>query len=158
MKEIKLGGKRGGVALVDDEDFERVNKQSWYQAIHGYATGSSAKGEKRIYLHRIILNAPKDFEVDHIDHNKLNCQKSNLRIVTGQQNHWNISKRGKKSKYKGVILFDYDNRKAKWKAAIGSDNTLIGYFENERHAAMAYDIWAKEWYGEYAYLNFPNTF
>jgi hypothetical protein len=150
MKEITLNCKwgKGKVALVDNEDFRFVNKFIWYLTIHGYVKNYN------FYLHSLIMGFKRGKVVDHIDHNKLNNQKSNLRFLTNQQNVTNQKKRKKGSSiYKGVYLNKKDN---KWTAAAVREGKYyyIGQFLNERYAAMAYDIWAKELYKEYSSLNF----
>ena len=88
MKEIIL--TQGKVALVDDEDYEMINKFKWF--FHtGYAsTNITEKGRQRtIKMHRYILNAQKGFMVDHINHNTIDNRKENLRISTNQQNLFN---------------------------------------------------------------------
>lgn len=97
-------------------------------------------------------------EVDHINSNPLDNRKSNLRIVTRQQNNWNASKTKVKnniktsSKYKGVYWAGNDN---KWRVEITKDckRYRMGYFKNEEDAARAYNLKASELFGEYAKLN-----
>lgn len=104
-----------------------------------------------IYMHREIMHCPKNYEIDHINHNTLDNTKCNLRIATKQQNQANqLKNRGKQSKYKGVF-----KSKKKWRARIRYKNTRIncGSFDSEAQAAMAYNTKAQELYGEYACLN-----
>lgn len=153
MPLIKLSKNKS--CIVDPEDFEILNKFPWHLTASGYAHRWGRKNEeKTIYIHRILLNCPKNMFVDHINRNTLDNRKINLRIVTQRQNVVNTSKRlFTTSIYKGV----YWNKQAKkWRSQIqkNKNTALIGYFDNERHAAMAYDIWAKELFGQYASLNF----
>jgi len=105
-------------------------------------------------MHRVILKAPEDKFIDHINHNGLDNRKSNLRICTMQQNAWNMRKqRGNRvSQYKGVTR---RNDTGKWQARIicNRKRISIGCFDDEMAAAMAYDNKAKELFGEYAALN-----
>jgi len=82
----------------------------------------------------------------------------NLRIVTAKQNSWNtrLGRGQGESEYKGVHR---DKNKGKWRASIYIDNKSrhLGWFENEREAATAYDTAAKKHRGEYAFLNFPSV-
>jgi hypothetical protein len=157
MTHIPLSqqGKNKGLyfALVDDEDFKRCSKLRWSFNPNGYAERRKGKTIER--LHRFIMNCPKGKEVDHINGNKLDNRKCNLRICTQHQNSFNKSKQqGKYSSiYKGVCFFKRDKN---WMANITKNNKyiFIGYFKEERHAAMAYDIWAKELFGKHARLNF----
>ena len=138
----KLSGKFK--AIVDDDVFEEVNKYNWAMASLGYA-----QNYKLGYLHRYILKAPKKVYVDHINGNPLDNRRENLRICTIAQNNQNARKhKSRLSRYKGV---DFHNNK--WRVNVKKKH--IGYFEKEIHAAMVYDIWAKELFGEFAKLNFP---
>ncbi len=76
MKEIQL--TRGGVAIIDDEDFERVSELKWH--LFKDTHNSYARTGYRIRMHRLVMNAKKDDQIDHIDGNGLNNQNSNLRI------------------------------------------------------------------------------
>lgn len=99
------------------------------------------------------MNCPDGLEVDHINRNKLDNRKSNLRIVTRQQNMCNKgSYINSISKYKGVSWHKKDQR---WYAQIRFNRQLyfIGSFENEDVAAAAYNHYAKKFFGEYAVLN-----
>lgn len=161
MREIPL--VPGGVALIDDDDYERLVQHRWYR--HPSPSTAYAKtfiqrdGERRsTSMHRLIISAAPGMEVDHIDRNGLNNQKENLRVVTPAQNHMNTpgrrTWRGKEptSRYKGVHLSD-----GRWRAMIqvGRRMKHIGMFGDEIQAAMAYDEAAQRIYGEYAHLNFP---
>lgn len=172
MKEIPLYGmskdikplmgmrKRGTIVsytLVDDEEYDRVNQYHWQMNAKGYAYIA----RKSLFLHRLLLNAPAGIQVDHIDRNKLNNQKSNLRLATQNQNRRNTPKfktsRGKPttSNYKGVSL---DKRTNRWNAYIGHNSKFIyiGCFGSEIEAAKAYNAKALELFGEFALLNDVN--
>jgi hypothetical protein len=156
MKIIKL--TRDKEAIVDDEDYEYLNQWKWYCSSTGYANRASARDknykQKKILMHRIIMKAPKSMQVDHIDSNRLNNSKSNLRLVTKQQNHMNRRKLNKKtsSKYKGVSYYSIAK---KWVATIYYKNKRyhLGYFNFEAEAVAAYNLAAVSIHGEYARLN-----
>jgi hypothetical protein len=162
MKEIKLGGKYGVgcVALVDDEDFEKVNKFKW-RAIKDRKTyyvirTKYVNGKKRkISMHRFIMNTPRKLEVDHIDNNGLNNQKYNMRNCTHAQNMMNINK----GKMKGVTFKKSHNKYVYWCAQIrvNGKNKHLGLFpytdEGKVAAAKAYDNAAKQYFGEFANFN-----
>lgn len=149
MERIRL--TQGKFALIDDEDLEKLVKIYWH-CVNGYAKG--IVDGKAIPMHRFLLNAPKDLQVDHIDGDKLNNQKSNLRLCTNQQNSWNREKgkRGKTSSYKGV---NKNKRSGKWQARIQiSGNKIeLGQFLTGKEAALAYNEAAKKYHGEFARLN-----
>ena len=155
---------QGKYAIVDQQDYERLAKYKWHAARHGrscYAqrgTGSAKSGKRKkhlVMMHREIMNVGEDKLIDHKNHNGLDNRRANLRIATWEENCWN--KRKTKAhgspQYKGVM---WDKRRGKWQAQIGYKGMkiFIGYFDNEKEAAMAYDTKAKELFGEYATLNF----
>lgn len=91
MKQIKL--TQGKVALVDDADYDWLNQWNWYAKRpwyggHFYAARGPRKNGKRttVYMHRLITNCPRDYEVDHINADTLDNRRANLEIVTKKQN------------------------------------------------------------------------
>lgn len=155
MKEVKLS--KGQVSFIDDDDYERVVKFKWN---HGTRCVQSNNGLSTIKLHRFILNAQPGQEIDHIDGNVLNNQKSNLRFCTHQENSRNRKSWGK-SKFLGVTVFKQKNKyetKIKYRATIVSDGKQIslGLYDNEIDAAKQYDKFAKIYHGDYANLNFKD--
>lgn len=155
MKTIKLTQNK--VVLVDDKDFEELNIFKWYAHRHKktfYAERCDPlyRG-KQILMHRQIMQTPNNMEVDHKDHNGLNCQRYNIRNCTRGQNQQNGQLRSDStSGYKGVC---WRKRERKWKAQIklnGKDKWL-GLFLTKEEAARAYNEAAKELFGEFGYLN-----
>lgn len=148
------------VALIDEEDFERVNQHKWCAHIDKntwYALrGVWSTIEKRpisVLMHRFILGIKKGEYCDHINHNGLDNRRCNLRIVTNQQNLMNKGKyKSLSSSFKGV---DWDKSAKKWNSRISYNGKrlFLGHFINEADAALAYDEAAKKYYGEYAKLN-----
>lgn len=159
MKHIPL--TQGKFALVDDKDYEWLMQWKWC-----YAKGKTSSCVQRkewpmtsckhrtIRMHRLIMDAPKGMQVDHINHNTLDNRRCNLRIVTPQQNLYNTRARpNATSRYKGV---HWRKDIKKWRVTISLNiRRTIGYFHSEIEAAKAYDKAAKELFGEFAYLNFP---
>ena len=107
MRHILL--TQGKKAIVDDEDFEWLSKWKWQ-----YKTGTNGKYKypgyaskwKGARMHRLIINAPKGIDVDHINGNGLDNRKKNLRLVNKfQQNQNSIKRRDNTSGYRGVNFF-----------------------------------------------------
>jgi hypothetical protein len=164
MREVKL--LHGEIALIDDEDYERVSQYRWYahnkKTDHTLYARSSMKIDgvfKTALMHRFIMNLQDGERVDHRNRNGLDNQKSNLRRCTNQQNSHN-SKFHKTehntSRYKGICFLR--NRNA-WSARIvvNYKSIYIGYYKDETDAARAYDAKARELFGEFAFLNFPDS-
>lgn len=90
MKKIYL--TRGKCAIVDDEDFDFLNQWKWSCAVDGYAFRNIKKSDGKrtiVYMHRIINKTPEGYETDHINRNKLDNRKSNLRTVDRKGNSIN---------------------------------------------------------------------
>jgi len=148
MKLIPLKGKDGvgKFAKVSDADYEMVSRYSWFVG-NGYAWA-------RIPMHRLIVGAPRGQIVDHANGDEFDNQRENLRLATAGQSSCNTSmRRGNRSGFKGVC---FHGKHGLWRARIQFNKRAftIGYFENPVHAAMAYDIWAVELFGEFARTNF----
>lgn len=142
MKKIQL--TQGKVALVDDEDFERLNQFKWCVYRYGhlfYAGRAKSVGRKKqttIRMHHEIIGKPSEgFETDHEDGNGLNNQRYNLRHVTHRQNCQNYKNIVKTSKYPGVSWF---KQTKKWVAKIKINGVQkhLGYFVSEIEAFNTY--------------------
>lgn len=153
-KELVLSN--GSITLVDDEDFEKASKYSWYFHKGGYAarSGTKPKDPHTIFLHHFVTGTDYKYVVDHINGNRLDNRKENLRVVTQQQNSFNrpANKNKESSKYKGVHR---SKEKNLWLAIIKLNRkpNHLGYFNSEIDAAIAYNENAKILFGEYARLN-----
>lgn len=154
MKEIKLA--RGMVSIVDDEDFEELSKHKWFYS-NGYAIRSITlknKKQSKAGMHIAIMGKKEGFEIDHINGDRLDNRRENLRHVTHQQNIQNQkpSREGNSSRYKGVF---WNKRDEKWRSLIKLDGKTyhLGCYKGERDAAIAYNEAAIRFFGEYARLN-----
>jgi len=158
MAEIPLS--KGKFAIVDDADYERISQFKWYINNSGYAVrkepspnvnGKRVYG-KTVFMHRQINETPDGMFTDHLNSDRLDNRRHNLRNCTKSQNRMNTSSRGGSSKYKGVTWFARDK---KWKAqsSYGGRHNHLGHFENEEDAALAYNFFALANFGEYAQLN-----
>jgi hypothetical protein len=145
---------QGYFAIVDADDYENLSQYKWHVKVkRNGCYACRAEGKKKISMHRQILNAPPGMHCDHINHNGLDNRKANLRLCTPQQNSFNQRPRANStSSYKGVF---WDALKRKWRAQIKHNNRFIhiGYFECEADAAIAYDDYAIDLLGEFAWLN-----
>lgn len=184
MKEIPLSkkGKHSGkyCAIVDDEDYEELNKHSWHLVTckrgSKYAGRWIVVDKKRvcILMHRIILGLnDKKLLGDHEDGNSLNNQRKNLRSATYTQNNTNTkSRQNSTSKYLGVCKYSpqWENKNGVikkrfyWRSSITYNNKqrLIGSYPftpcGELLAALEYDIAAEKHYGKFSKLNFAQNF
>lgn len=156
MKKIPI--TQGKVAIVDDADYEWLNKFKWSAQKSGntyYAKTVYNDGNRQVklYMHSAIMNTPAGMITDHINHNGLDNRRANLREGSYSQNNANQSKiSNKASKYKGVT---WDNWNNKWKAQITVNykNHFLGYFDNEYDAGKAYDKACKHFYEQFARTN-----
>lgn len=155
MKRIKL--TRGKFTKVDDVDFEWISQWKWYCSNFGYAVRNACTvGGDRflVYMHREIMKTPDRMDTDHVDMDRLNNQRKNLRICTRSENKRN---RGKQldnvSGYKGV---SWSRIARRWQAQIKIKGKSIhlGYFTDVRKAAHIYDDAALKYHGEFARLNY----
>src|SRR5690606_8965493 len=161
MKQIPL--TQGKFTLVDDQDYEWLSQFQW--CYHkGYAV--RRVGRRNMFMHRIIMNTPPGMHTDHVDRNKLNNQRANLRVCTEQQNKWNYGalKSKRTSKYKGVSFVKVAGKTPTSHPILYFKVTIrvhgrskSKYFpptaEGEVLAAKQYNSWAREAFGEYAYQN-----
>lgn len=136
---------------VDDEDHEYLSQFTWSATRGGHAQ-ARIKG-KKVLMHRVIMNAIDTEEIDHEDLDKKNNQKYNLRRCTKSQNKANTDKpTNNTSGYKGVC---WHRRMKKWQAGIkfNQKNIHLGYFDDPRDAALAYNDAAISLFGKFARPN-----
>lgn len=132
--------------VIDLNDLALAQQYTWRVNSKGYAESRGS-----IMLHRLILNAEPNQQVDHIDRNPANNRRSNLRLCTLQQNLFNRDKlKTNTSGYKGVLKY-----RDKWYAQIQKDRKIYRSenFSSKHDAARAYNKMALEYFGEFAYLN-----
>lgn len=152
----KISLTQGQFALVDDEDYEWLNQWKWiarwsentksyYVLRTKYYNEGNKRKHKTIYLGREIMQTPEGLVCDHINHDTLDYSKTNLRNVSVRQNNQN--RRDGISKYPGVI---WHKRDKKWQAQITINGKckFLGYFDDEREAAKAYEKALREKCGE----------
>lgn len=159
MKIIHL---LGGIyfSIVDDEDHEKLSSVNW-GVLNGKHTKYAKfhygpkKSRKCMLMHRLIMNAQKGLEVDHIDGNGLNNQKSNLRVSTISENRRNRVRKqlNSSSRFKGVS-WSLSHKKWVSNIQVNRKKLHLGSFNDEVDAAMVYDYAAIHHFKEFASPNF----
>lgn len=157
MKFIVPSSKYGDKeVLIDDEDWERIKKYRWFIWKHhnkfyvmSTIYNKITKETKNFSLHRLIMNFPKNMQINHIDGNGLNNQKNNLRVCTQAENLRNSKKsKNNTSGYKGV---SYNKYAKKYDARIMIDHKQIflGNFKTLELAYVAYCKASKKYHGKF---------
>lgn len=137
MKKIRIS--QGKKVIVDDEDYERVSEWKWSFHHSGYVV----RGKPQISLHRFVMNAPKGVFVDHINRNRLDNRKENLRLATNRQNQFNSLKndgvhwRGDREAW--IVRMNVDGHKK-----------YIGYFRDKKDAEEARRQASLKYHGEFS--------
>lgn len=172
VKEIIC--KNGEIALCDDEDYSLLVRFIWYMGSElrnvngGYPCCfmyGRKNTRKQVFMHQMVMSGA--IGVDHINQNKMDNRKENLRLVTHQQNGWNVGKRMRcrhgipKSQYKGVSPYKSQSFGDGWQVIIKltkkyekpAKHVRLGPFKTEKEAARAYNAEVVKHRGEYAYLN-----
>ena len=133
MKRMLLVGSKGkiqGYTLVDDDIHDKYSSLRWCVNKRGYVIGS--KHSRITHLHTIVAQTPKGMYTDHINHNKLDNQRSNLRVCTPRQNQHNrLDNKNNKTGYRGVSHF-----RDKYRAFCFGK--YLGVFDKPEEAHKAY--------------------
>jgi hypothetical protein len=152
---VEIGLSAGLVTLVDEEDYDSINQFKWHINGSGYAARNEyddhGKPVKHVQMHRQLLGAKEDTQVDHINGDRLDNRRCNLRIATDHQNRVNKKRySSNKSGYKGVT-----KRRGMFCARITVNGVRrhLGEFSDPIDAARAYDLAAIQNFGEFARLN-----
>jgi hypothetical protein len=135
MKRIQL--TKGKFAIVDDGDFEWLNQWKWFYASPGYAARDvgGRKDKQRVLMHRLLNKTKEGLVTDHINRDRLDNRKINLRSITNRQNLMNTGlKKNNKTGYIGVDW--YKNR---WVARIKVmyKGVYLGRFKKLEDAIIA---------------------
>lgn len=129
--------------LIDLDDVDKVREYKWSMNDNGYIWNG------KIYLHRFIMNPPDGMVIDHINHDRLDNRKENIRICTIRQN--NMNKSFMSNNTSGVIGVNWNKRAKKWKSRINVNGNEIhlGYFDTKEDAIQARINAEIEYFGEY---------
>jgi hypothetical protein len=158
---MRIRTRAGHLFLIDAGDWPRISGFKWTVSSDGgirMYVSTRIEG-KKLYLHRTLIETPHGQRVDHRNGDPLDNRKANLRLASPQQNMFNRRKshtfKGKPtaSSFKGVT---WARSRGRYMAQIMKDgiNHYLGYFVDERSAAVAYDHAALEMFGEFAQTNF----
>lgn len=168
---IPLNGKhaKGRVAIVDSADAPLVQAHAWHCSEAGYAVGSLPRQNRRqinIRMHRFLFGLmPGDAEqtlIDHINRDKLDNRRANLRIATKAENCRNSGKvagaghpvfkgvREAHPRKSGGVLYTA-------RIVVHKKTYSLGVFDTDVEAALAYDTACRDHFGEFACVNFPDS-
>jgi hypothetical protein len=154
-------------AIVSPEDFEELNKHRWHKDNYGYVIVNKSKDIEQRRMHRHIIIDILKFDidshtpVDHINNNRLDNRRENLRVVSPSENSRNKSKtKNSISEYFGVT---FDKKRELWRARLKlkDKSELNAYYNKEIHAAHQFNLWIKEHKVSCAKINdieVPNDF
>lgn len=155
--EIKLSGKKGGIMLVSEEDYEELSKCKLYLNKYGYAYGKIEGKTRIVHVYIMKSDYSKNEVVDHINCNKLDNTRENLRITTTQKNNENknIYKTKTSSIYHGVFFAKKQN---KYRAVcrINGKRVNLGSYDDEIQAAKIRDAYVIQSGATHMKLNFPD--
>lgn len=143
----------GKYTLLDKKHYEKLSKYSWHLTYQGYAGRNVLENGKRTIslMHREILGLKKGELCDHINRDRLDNRMENLRKCTINDNNRNMGLISTNtSGFKGV-----SKNGGKWQSYINVNNKKhsLGYWHDPVDAAIAYNIAAQLFFGEFAYIN-----
>lgn len=149
---------KGKFATIDTEDAERILTYRWCFADYAWrGVPLEGGGQRQIGMHNVVLpDCPEGMRPDHIDGNRLNNRRSNLRCATNTQNRVNSKlSRNNSHGFRGVVQ---DKRDGAWyaKIVIGGKARYFPRVDTPEEAARMYDAAAREAFGEFARLNYPD--
>ena len=156
-------GNDGLFATVDAADYPRLSQYKWFPMRRGRLTYAFCHlpGGKVKSMHRMLMRPRANKVVDHIDGNGLNNRRCNLRKCTQRQNLANTRPPSDARRYGDSPHYIGVRRcRNKWQASITYRGKFyhLGLFDTPLEAAKARDKKAYEFWGPYAYLNFPQDY
>lgn len=147
--------RNGGDFLFDEIDLPLISGHTWHLGLRGYP--ATHVNGKTVVLHKLLIPDADGFEIDHINGNKLDNRRENLRICTHQQNSYNQKRR--RTNTSGYIGVSYVSGRGCYEAYIHHHGKKhhLGRFPNADMAARTRDCVARILFGEYANLNFTRS-
>ena len=146
---------KGEKYIFDKEDYELIKNYCWYINDSGYLVAHVVNSNKRIRFHRLIMDCISNHDVliDHINHDRLDNRKNNLRMVSYHQNAMNMKR--KESNTSGVTGVSWDKEKRKWCATITYNykTIFLGYYSDFNEAVEARKQAEQKYFGEFSYTN-----
>ena len=139
-----------GRAIIDLDDVEKVRDKKWYLSKTGYVCSKRKMGTLRLHVHVFNKSNNKHYKIDHINRNKLDCRKENLRLANNTQNAINKSLMSNNtSGYTGV---SYNKSKKRWESYIRVNKKKIrlGYHKDIKDAIIARLMAEKKYFGYFA--------
>jgi len=128
--------------IVDIGDIDKLTKYKWSLKDNGYVR--TAIKSKTMYIHRLLLDLKEGEEVDHINLNKLDNRKQNLRICSHAQNCWN-----RKNKKSGIVIKEGLKKKYSTRITVNGKTKHLGYFYSEHEALAVREKAERKYFGEY---------
>lgn len=149
---VTLYDNKGEPFLIDVEDFERVGLHKWQSMPRGYLRRTAKKKgqpDRTVLLHRIVMNAPEGADVDHVNGDRRDNRKANLRLCTRSQNLGNQG--AQKRNALGIKGVSRCSRSGMYVAFIqcGDTKKNLGRFQTPEEAHDAYCKAAKSLFGEF---------
>lgn len=153
--EIKLGGRKKGIATVSKEDYDELSKYKWYENNDGYAKVNINKIP--MLMHRFIMKVMDErILIDHINNDKLDNSRENLRIsdsITNSQNK-KIFATKTSSIYRGVF-YQKKQKMYKVETVVNGEKINMGTYFSEIQAAEVFDMYLVHVRKDHTKLNFP---
>lgn len=157
LKAAMIPITKGVVVIVDRADLNPLSAHRWQLTSNGYAARGGGPYRPTVLMHRQILGVPDGLYADHINGDRLDNRRANLRICTAAENARNRRKTGRRctSEFKGVRELSA----GRWAASIKADGEVnhLGVFQSALDAALAYDRAAISLFGDFAVLNVPDA-
>lgn len=133
-----IGGKIKDYATVDENDYDSLSVFRWFKNSRGYAVCAGGRKNHKFYMHRVIVSPAEGLVVDHINGDKLDNRRSNLRAVTQNlncQNRTNLQN----NNTSGVTGVGYWKTGSLWVARVtrNGKTKLLGYFKTKKEAVAS---------------------